>query len=364
MIIKSGKWLKKSKVKHGSLTVAGHYVFASGLLLLLGLATVFFFVSCDGGGGGTTSSSDSSITTTSETLDTYSDDVKALTPYVGTSGYLDDWDTGWNPDNDFTVFNKLFGNESVESLYGPVEALDDYIEMVNSFADYWDTDGDITDSDEPSDIAITINNDINEVTLPFFKDDNNNDITVEVDRVVTVESSDEGYLLHMAFTVDAEQQNLVAYYEMESGEIEIGVYYGTMNSISGDLEIWHASSSTMNINFKWKGNLDEDWFAITQITDGCSGNQQVMGGGSINDEMAFISKNEDTNSSLDEYYVTVTNSHINDGSTYSDTPTDAGTTPPDGTGSLAYITEGNVKCIGWLEPAERPTCTDDIVWNN
>ena len=77
--------------------------------------------------------------------------------------------------------------------------------------------------------------------------------------------------------------------------------------------------------------------------------------------MAFMARNDYTNTSGDEYYVTITLEELNQG----DEPDDGvvaylGTLS--GAGVLAYITTGNDKCFDFLGNNEYPNNISDLAW--
>jgi len=157
------------------------------------------------------------------------------------------------------------------------------------------------------------------------------------------------------------------HYNLNDGE-EIGAYYGSRNSDTGIIEIWNAcyvpdDEDPFYGSFKWKGNPDEDWFAITQFTNATDSDWSVMGGGSVSGDMAFIGKNGDT---VGEYYIVVDIDDIEGDGVHADPTTitaSATTAPdPDTTAVHAYITTGNDSCLGYL--TTYPDEATDISWDN
>lgn len=291
-------------------------------------------------------------------LSSYVEDVREITPYLGTATDLSLWDDGWNSDTEFSVFYKIFNPDNgVECIFNPLDTLDGFIEMINEFSSSWDTDVDsveVTAGD--SEVTVSIDNNVTSVDVPFFGD------TVSVDRVISVSSDAEGFTVNLAFTVDSDAEALVAHFELDSGEI--GTFYATRNGDTDIIELWSACyTDDFKGSFKWKGNPEEDWFAITHYTDSTDTDWSVMGGGSVNGDMAFIGKNGDT---VGEYYVVVDIDDIEGDGVHADPGTitlitdeapDPVTTPVH-----AYITAGNASCLGYL--TEFPESAEDIAWEN
>jgi len=294
-------------------------------------------------------------------LQTYSDDVKECTPYLGDSS-LSDW-SEWNPAVSESILMKLFDPEigRDECIYNHIDILDAHIEMINEFSSNWDTDGDYT----VDDMTATIDNTISSVDIPYINIDlNYNDffsdlLKVQVDRVITL-SADEDLTIHMGFAIEDNSEILVEQYEI--GDIEAGVYFVKRDDSSNNIKIWHASITSKKVQFMWEGDTRNQWFRITESTN-TTGNWEVMGGGSIADsdsEMAFMARNDDNNLSNDEYYITLTLQELNDAVEVD--ITNAATTPPGGTGVLSYITGGNTDCFGFLDAF--PSSASDLLWNN
>ena len=307
---------------------------------------------------GTESVDDDSSSSISE-LQTFSADVKLCTPYLDDNGQdlgdssLDVW-SAWDPQVQDSVLYKLFNADigQDECIYTQIEILDSHIEMINEFVDDWDEDGDYTKGN----MTVTIDNTENSVEIPYIG------VAlwpVSVDRVITLEDASANLTVHMGFWIDGDSQYIVEQYEI--GSTQAGVYY---TERSGDfLRIWHASAATNRVQFIWEGDIFEKWFKITQCSDS-TGNWEVMGGGSIansSSQMAFMARNDYTNTSGDEYYVTITLEELNQG----DEPDDGvvaylGTLS--GAGVLAYITTGNDKCFDFLGNNEYPNNISDLAW--
>jgi hypothetical protein len=328
-------------------------------VLVLLIASLAFLFAEGGCGSSDGDSSSSSSTTTTREMDTYSDDVRTLTPYLGTSGDLSSWSNGWNPDVQYTTLDKLFDPDNgVESVWNPVEQLDDLVSTINDLEAYWDEEGDVTNPDEPG-AEITIDNTDQVVTVPFLN------ATVNADRVVTFNMPDENYTSTLAFTDGDTEEALAARYEL-ADQGEVGVFYAFRDADTGDIEIWAAMyTSDFQIILKWKGNTEDGWFSLSQHTNASPPyDWYVMGGGqaqNADDQMAFMAKNGDTNNGNDVYYLTLTQSQLQNG-TDPGTIADASVTPPDPTATPVhqYITEGQERCFGFL--GAYPTSASDLDW--
>jgi hypothetical protein len=323
------------------------------MLFIIALFLVTGVAAC-----GTETDDDDTIASLSE-LQTFSDDVKLCTPFLEDSGqdlgdnYLDEW-SAWVPQAQGSVLGKIFNSDigDDECIYNQIELLDSHIEMINEFVDDWDEDGDYTKGN----MTATIDNTDKSVEIPYIGVDL---WPVSVDRVITLEDSSENLTVHMGFLIDGDTQYIVEQYEI--GSTQAGVYYTQRNGDS--LRIWHASAVTSKVQFVWEGDTFEKWFKITQCSDS-TGNWEVMGGGSVansSSQMAFMARNDYTNVSDDEYYLTITRDDLTQGDEPDDGITALGD-PLSGTGVLAYITEGNDKCFGFLGNNEYPDNISDLAW--
>jgi hypothetical protein len=321
------------------------------MLFMIALFLVTGFAAC-----GTESGDDGTIAGLSE-LQTFSDDVKLCSPFLEDSGqdfgdnYLNEW-SAWDPQVLDSVLGKLF-NPNIgddESIYNQIELLDSHIEMINEFVNDWDEDGNYTQGN----MTATIDNTDKSVEIPYI---GVGWWPVSVDRVITLENSSENLTVNMGFLIDGETQYIVEQYEI--GSTQAGVYYTERNGDS--LRIWHASIVTSKVQFIWEGDTFEKWFKITQCSDS-TGNWEVMGGGSVanpSSQMAFMARNDYTTG--DEYYLTITLEELSQGDEPDDGITALGD-PLSGTGVLAYITEGNDKCFGFLGNNEYPNTISDLAW--
>ena len=300
---------------------------------------------------------------TGSPLSTFSDEVKMCTPFLEGSGQdlgeisLDEW-SAWDPQVDRSVLGKLFNEEigQDECIYTQIEILDSLIAKVNEFLEYWEEDGTYTIGD----MSATIDNDTGSVYVPYLRTFFSELISVPVDREITLIDSGDDLTIHMAFLIDGGAEYIVTQYAI--GSTQAGVYYTERDG--DELRIWHASVRTGKVQFTWEGDAGDQWFTITQCSD-ATGNWEVMGGGSVaasTDEMAFMARNQYTGGSADEYYVTLTLTELNSGTEPAGGVIDAGTTEPDGSGVLAYITEGEPECFGFLGAGAYPDDVDDLAW--
>ncbi len=317
------------------------------------LVLVFFMAGVAACGTQSTTDEDNGAGALSS-LQTFGDEVKLCTPYLGDST-LEQW-ADWDPDVSGSVLGKLFDpdNGGFECIYSHIDLLDAHIEMVNEFVEDWDEDGQYIQGD----MTATIDNDTSAVTIPYLGIDL---WPISVDRVITLENVSQDLVVHMAFSIDGDREYIVEQYAI--GNTDAGVYYTERDGDS--LRIWHASITTGSVQFVWEGDVYEEWFKITQCSD-ATGNWEAMGGGSVStssSQMAFMARNDDTNDSLDEYYLTLTLNDLVTGNEPSGGIVGPRTDPLSGTGVLAYITLGNAKCFGFLGIGEYPDNTGDLAWD-
>jgi len=317
---------------------------------------------CGGGGGGGGSGSgslDNGGGAASAQLSTFTNDVSACMPVLGASSPdpgeagLGEW-SAWDPMASGTVLGKLFdpGIGGNECFSAQVELLDSHIAMAQEFADTWDTSGTYTRGN----ITAIVQTDVPAVTIPYLAFD------IPVERLITLQVPDEDLTIHMAFTLDGDDQTIVEQYEI--GDTQAGVFYSWKEG--NEAGIWHASIGESKVQFMWQGDSLDKSFIITECTDAAGGNWEVMGGGSVASsasEMAFMARNQDNNASSDAYYLAISLADLMDG-----TPQpiwNAGTNPPDpGTNAvLAYVTEEDINCFGFLGNREYPADLTELAWN-
>ncbi|HPI93888.1 MAG TPA: hypothetical protein PLT09_06445 [Deltaproteobacteria bacterium] len=324
--------------------------------ILTGLVLFALILAGCGSEGG--DSDDSGTITPGTELTLFTDKVKACTPYLEDSrpstgdNNLEEW-SGWDPEATDTVLGKLFdsGIGEDECLYTQLEILDSHIEMANTFSDQWDTSGTYTEGG----VTAVVDTSVTYVTIPFLNTD-----SPPMERLMTLTDPAQGLNVHMAFAQTGTGQTVVSQYV--KGD-ESGVYYAWF--IGNKVGIWLASVTDRKVQIVWEGNTDEKTFKISECTDAAGFNWEVMGGGSISSsvaEMAFMARNHATNLSDDEYYLSLTLGALEDGDER--TIHDFSTDPPGSTGVLAYITEGNSLCLGFLGVYEYPDDADDLAWED
>jgi hypothetical protein len=327
------------------------------------LAAVFLFSLILAGCGTESGDSDDGGTVTPGTeLTPFTDKVKACTPYLDESSpsagvsLLEDWG-GWDPQATNTVLGKLFdpGIGGDECIYNQIEILDSHIEMANIFADDWGASGTYTGNG----ISAVVDISVTTVTIPYLGAD-----SPPMERLITMNDPAQGLTVHMAFSQTGNGQTIVSQYVQGT---ESGVYYAWF--LGNKMGIWHASIKDRKVQVIWEGNTTDKTFKISECTNATGGNWEAMGGGSIAtslDEMAFMARNNATSSSEDEYYLVIPLGELEDGDEQA--VLDAGAVPPDGTGVLAYITQGNDLCLGFLgdlpqeDNTAYPDVLEDLAW--
>ena len=325
--------------------------------IFFSIAIIFFLA-------GLTACGTESDNSTGTALSTFSTEVKSCTPFLEDSGEdlgdnsLDAW-AAWDPQALESVLGKLFNPDigQDECIFEQIAILDSHIAKVNEFLEYWGEDGTYTIGD----MTATIDNDTGSVYVPYLRTFFSELTSVPVDREITLIDSGDDLTINMAFLVDGGAEYIVTQYA--TGSTQAGVYYTERDG--EELRIWHASAGTDRVQFTWEGDTGDKSFKITQCTD-ATGNWEVMGGGSVVDdesEMAFMARNDDTNTSNDEYYLTITRQELNDGTEPAGGIIDEGITEPDGSGVLAYITEGEPECFGFLGVGAYPDDVDELEWD-
>jgi len=78
--------------------------------------------------------------------------------------------------------------------------------------------------------------------------------------------------------------------------------------------------------------------------------------------MAFMARNDDNSASSEEYYLTVTLEELIQGDEPASGIIDKATTAPGGSGVLAYITEGEPECFGFLGIEAYPRDVGYLAW--
>ncbi len=321
--------------------------------LLRGVILAVFTVVCLSACGVESGSEDDSAADGSA-LHAFTEDVQLCTPYLGSST-LDQW-ADWDPDSAGGVLGRMFDPEegADECVYTHSTILDDHIELVNRFSDYWDQDGEHT----LDGITMTVDAGVQTAVIPYLDQYIFGGLSVAVDRMVTLESGT--LTIRMAFAVDGENETIVEQYEI--GDTEAGVFYTVRE---GDYRgFWQASVRDARSQHMWEGDVAQKWFRITECSDAGT-NWEVMGGGSVTDDdsmMAFSARSHEDSVSEDEYYLTISLRDLNNGTVPATGVADAAVDSPDGEDEQAYITKTSSDCLGFLGFFAYPNDVDELDW--
>jgi hypothetical protein len=360
------------------------HMLAGGLLVLLAVIAL----SLTGCGSSSSSSTTNDGGSSTTELSTYAEDVAECSPtYTGTSedvpggeenSSITLW-AGWDPDEEYSVFWKLIAQSGNESLYGPIEMVDMYIEMINQYSAGWSTDGETEiEYQEGMTATMTVDTTVESVTVPFFTDSEGDPIVQAVNRLITVEA--DAMNLKMAFTVDGDEEALVVRFERtDSDGTETAVFYAT-RADDGQIDIKSACYVDYTAQddyygaFMWSGNPDaaEPWFALSQFTN-AAGGSWILAGGEPDGDMAFLSiRNDDNNvgeSGSDEAcYLICQLANVGNGDAFTGTiyreetdmsPAALLAANPTWT-SLNYIIDGGEDCLGYID--EYVGQSDDLDW--
>lgn len=286
-------------------------------VLALSACVIIALAGCGGGGGGGGDSggddngNGNNNGNSGTKLGLLAEQVKLFMPYLsgssssGSSSDLSDWDC-WDPGISGTVLGKLFnpGNGNGECIHNLIEMLDSHIQLVNQFSDLWSIPGTYV----LGNMTATVDTAISTLSIPFL----NADFPGDIDRLVTLSVPDQGLTIHMAFAQNSGNQTIVEQYSAGSGEA--GVF---LARIAGSrIQVWTAAYGDSRVQIMWECDTIGNWFRITEASDASGGNWEVMGGGSNNGpaaKMAFISRNNLNNASIDEYYLTITMGDLENG---------------------------------------------------
>jgi hypothetical protein len=334
-------------------------------LLALVACTLMVLAGCGGGGGGGgDDNSGGNGGTPGTKLGLFTEQVKTCTPYLNEGNRsagvstLRDWNS-WDPAVSSTVLGKLFdpANGKDECFYRQVQVLDSHIGLVNQFSDSWGTSGTYRQGTNTAIVDTTVRT----VTIPYLGFDSDLlDLLQPLDRLVTLSVPDQNLTIHMAFYQNGSNQTIVEQYVI--GNTVSGAY---LAMIEGNVvRVWHAGITGSKVQFRWEGNTNEKSFKISECTNAAGGNWEVMGGGSIASfasEMAFMARNNLNNSSVDEYYLTITYDSLQNGT--AQTIKNAATTPPDASVTvLSYIIAGNDISLEFLGIDQYPNTLEDVAW--
>jgi hypothetical protein len=344
---------------------------------LAGILAVFICVlaisisGCGGGGGGSTSNNGSN-TGEPVLLSTFGDDVAQCTPQVQSSsssvvsagisaedgGTITDW-TGWDVTQDNTIFHNLFTTDCIEGLFDPIDKVDMFITIINSFSDYWQVSGEYDGVTLPifnTSATLTVDTSVESVNIPFFGG------TQAVDRLITIQGTivdAAEFEAQMAFKTGSDGEAIVVWTHFPD-KGETSMFYGTKNA-EGEMEAWAAcfvdkgtpeTTDDFQMALKWKGNPDEKIFAVTQYkSGGMTGN--ILAGGSPDGDMAFLAQfvsDDDITANGDPYYLVCTLTDITENTEPHPTIINGAITPPLQADNdvLKYIENGNASCLGYL----------------
>ncbi len=329
------------------------------------LIALFFgvFAGCGGGGGGGGEDADDQVdnnVTGGTKLRLFSEQVILYTPYLDETASssagsdLKDW-SSWDPGVSGSVLGKLF-NPAIgrdECIHSLMQVFDAHIRMVNEFSGQWGMPGTYSQGTMTAAVVTAVST----VSIPFL----NADFPGDIDRQVTLYEPTQDLTVNMAFAQDGENQTIVEQYSL--GFSESGVFLGR---ISGNrIQVWMAVLNDSKVQIMWECDTSENWFKITEASNASGGNWEVMGGGSKNGstgQMAFMARNELNNSSNDEYYLTVTESALEDRTEQTVLHAQANPPSPSANEVFAYITEGNPQCPDFFFDPKYPYAIEDLAW--
>lgn len=307
----------------------------------------------------------------------FTEGVAEITPQINTSA-VTDWD-GWCA-NDigelgihrYSLLNKLFNPDSgVESVYGPLESVENVLGILESNSDlvtngtYQVDGGDGTYTAVVSDFS-------GDFTVPYFGHTQSG-----LTQKVVITAGDGSFSAMIAYDMDGDDKALVAHTKMVTTEGEdAGTSYelfrANYNETSEVLQIWvaHTDNKTdsFKIQFVWKGNMSDGTFALTQSTNaakgegGSDGFWLIMGGGNMEEQMAFRAETNDNPGA--DYFVMVTMDDITSATAPAGYPADSGvgganidsTTYP----VQSYIDTAHANCLGWLSGFPEAS---DLLWD-
>ena len=313
------------------------------------------------------SDSDNATTATASRValqETFTESARDLTPDLSTAA-VNAW-SGWRGDTDYTVLKKLFHPDSGwESVYGPLEAAESAITIIESNTSYLETAGtyEITGTSAGT-LTMVVEDLTDGITVPYF-----NVTEASVTKKVVITSSDESMNLMIAYDMEGDDKAMVCHTKMVSGsETEYIVFRANYNETTQLLDIWAAGAAdktdAFKIQYHWKGNPDQNYFAITQYTNaakednGSDGFWKVMGGGDINGSMVFRANTNDDPSS--DYFIVTDLAGMTSETAPSGYPADSSTIDSSATEVQKYIDTANEACLGWLTGFPE---VSDLTWN-
>lgn len=318
--------------------------------------------SCSGGSSGSNTTNETESTNFQQV---FTEGFRQLTPLVGTSAVAE-WD-GWCADGEsshqYSVLTKLFNPDSgLESVYGPVQEVESILDIIETYKDMLSENGDhdVAPGDGQT-YSATVSNFEGDFVVPFF-----GDTQTGLTRKVVISSEDESWRTMVAYDMIGDDKAMVVhtiYYDSEDDSTSYTVFRATFNETTQILQIWAASVSdkadSFKIQFIWKGDLEAETFTLTQYTNAAKddvdhdgifetdGFWKVMGGGSLDDQMAFRANTRDSES--DDYFVVVTMDEILSATPPAGFPADAATIDSTTYPVQSYIDEEHSNCLGYLD---------------
>ncbi len=304
--------------------------------------------------------------------------MQSCTPYLSSSGNLNTWAGGWRDGSGTGIFEKVL-SDSVEGLYGPVETLDQIIEVIDGTASVWnDATSDITDQGvSVGGTSVTVSVDVDLTTVDKIPGIGTLDSAFTVANHIKYVAGDQTVVV--AFTGETTNEKLAAYSQTEfdgsdgsAARVEYMGMYANRDQTNGFVEVWMAvvcdyvvdpAGGDFLMRYKWRGFPDaaSPWFMLTQYTNACNGDQVVVGGGPKSGTMGFICENGDQGLT-DTWYTYVELADVE--GTTDGTPVDASVTAPTtATAPGRYINVevgGNANQVenDWDIPAVSDYCYD------
>ena len=309
------------------------------IILILVVLSLAGLAAC---GGGSDDDYAYLLAGTPDEITHYSAAVRSCAPYLASSAtVLDQWlngDDGWSRSAAYGVFNKHFNPDSgLESIYGPIDTLDDFIDEINRYSEYFSlTDG----SYSGGGYTVTLSSVSSAVTIPFFTSSTNS----EVNRRLQIAAAGGYPQIDAYFLLEEAKQVVVLkacyQYGPNNSVTETIGGYVAQDSTTGDVSVWLATfvdgpADDFAMASKFEGNTVNKTFDLTLKTNAAQG-WAVMAGGSVaadSDLMAVratdeadtgaygaAGANDHANLDADEgYYVILTKAQV-----YDPTDLDAG----------------------------------------
>ena len=292
------------------------------------------------------------------------------------------WATNWAGSADYGMLKKLFNPSSgSESIYGPIEALDRAIAIINQIDSAIDDDGNFS-SGGYSGTRVDITGG---VTVPYFTGTED-----RVDKLVTINYGNDVTKIAYGLADNKEYVVVHSIQDRTSGEQEEHlVAHAYRDNTTGDYVIKTAmiadkdnsdgaisanpsvSPDDFLLNFYIVGNYINKTFYFTQKTNASIG-QVSMGGGSVaeadsgitvraDDEFDTGGAGANDGSDINDigYFVQLTrNQLLNDTAVVPVQATEANVSGATGD-SVSHITRGNSDCLEWT--TRYPTSVSDFV---